>query len=277
VASNWKDTISYASYGEGKPLVVLHALGTDHRAMQAWMEPLFANRPGWQRIYIDLPAHGHSHVKEWVTTSEDILHVILGFLDDFIPEKRFTLAGKSYGGYIAQGIYAKRKELLDGFFLLAPALHLQKRTLPDKTILRQDEEMLHDLHPDIRTAFETLMVVQTRENLTRFLEEVQPGRLLADRDFLTSEWRTKGYFFSLDPIDSTSLFTAPTLFLLGRQDAICGYSDHWSMLEHFPHATFSILDSVGHMLEIEKRQLVQTLCGDWLDRVEHFVQKNSLG
>jgi pimeloyl-ACP methyl ester carboxylesterase len=182
--------------------------------MQAWMEPLFANRPGWQRIYIDLPAHGHSHVKEWVTTSEDILHVILGFLDDFIPEKRFTLAGKSYGGYIAQGIYAKRKELLDGFFLLAPALHLQKRTLPDKTILRQDEEMLHDLHPDIRTAFETLMVVQTRENLTRFLEEVQPGRLLADRDFLTSEWRTKGYFFSLDPIDSTSLFTAPTLFLL---------------------------------------------------------------
>ncbi|WP_340257933.1 alpha/beta fold hydrolase [Brevibacillus borstelensis] len=197
----WKDTLSYACHGEGKPLVILHALGTDHRAMEAWMEPLFANRPGWLRIYIDLPAHGHSQVKNGGRTSEDMLAIILEFLDDFIPGKRFALAGKSFGGYIAQGIFARKKALLDGFFLLSPALHLQERTLPARTIVERDEMMLQELAPDIRAAFETLMTVQTRENLAYFLEEVQPGRLLADRDFLTSDWRTKGYFFPFSPFD----------------------------------------------------------------------------
>lgn len=37
--------IHYKIIGEGKPLVILHSMGTDHRAMQAWLEPLFNEVP----------------------------------------------------------------------------------------------------------------------------------------------------------------------------------------------------------------------------------------
>ncbi|PEZ82278.1 MULTISPECIES: alpha/beta fold hydrolase, partial [Bacillus cereus group] len=38
------------------------------------------------------------------------------------------------------------------------------------------------------------------------------------------------------------------------------------LLEKFPNATFSILDGAGHMLQIEKRKIVQELIKDWLIR-----------
>ncbi|USG68181.1 alpha/beta hydrolase [Brevibacillus ruminantium] len=264
----WQNKISYTRRGQGFPLVILHAMGTDHRAMMAWMEPLFEAGSNWERIYIDLPAHGHSLVQPWMKTSADILSVILDFLDDLIPNRQFALVGKSFGGYIAQGILAKKQEYLDGLFLLTPALHIKERSLPPRFTGERDEELLAELDPDIRGAFETLVYTQTEGNLHRFLEEVQPGRLLADRPFLTSEWRTKGYFFPADPLSDQQTFTAPTLFLLGRQDFVCGYQDHWTLLERFPHAAFTVLDGVGHLAELEKREVVQTLCKEWLGRVD---------
>jgi pimeloyl-ACP methyl ester carboxylesterase len=263
--------VHYDRRGEGYPLVILHALGTDHRSMKAWIEPLFENRAGWQRIYLDLPAHGQSRVPDWVKTSDHILSILLEFLDTIIPTERFALAGKSFGGYVAQGIFGKKAELIDGLCLMVPPLHKKDRSLPVRRVLERDEEALSGLDEDIATAFETLMVYQTRQNLRLFLEEVQPGRLLADRDFLTSEWRTQGYFFSFDPIEKNAVYPQPALFLLGRQDSICGFQDQWELLEHFPHATFSVLDRAGHMPEIEQRHLVQTLFSDWLDRVEMYT------
>ena len=53
---------------------------------------------------------------------------------------------------------------------------------------------------------------------------------------------------------------------MGKQDSICGYTDHISLLNKFSNATFVILDKVGHMLQIEKREIVQTLVKDWLMR-----------
>lgn len=260
-------SIFYESCGEGYPLVILHGLGTDHRSMKAWMEPLFEKRTDWRRIYLDLPAHGHSSVEDWVKTSNDLLEMLLRTIDSLLPGQRFSLIGKSFGGYLAQGILFKRAELVDSISLIAPALHIKERTLPSRVVLESDEQLLASLDADIRTAFETLMIVQTEQSLEAFLQEVQPGRLLANREFLTSDWRTKGYFFSFEPFAEERIYPQSALFLLGRQDAICGYRDHFELLKHFPHSTFALLDHAGHMLEIEQRILVQAHLQEWLDQL----------
>lgn len=243
-------------------------MGTDYRSMKAWIEPLFENRSGWQRFYLDLPAHGHSSIEDWVKTSDDLLAILLAFLDSMFPKQHFALVGKSFGGYMAQGIFHKRSEQIDGLSLIAPALHKGQRSLPPRMILERDEQLLSTLDPDIKAAFETLFVFQNHQNLDHFIEEIQPGRLLADRKFLTSEWRTQGYFFSFRPFPEGSSYPQPTLIILGRQDAVCGYRDHFELLDHFPHATFTILDRAGHVFEIEQRSIVQTYFRDWLDRIE---------
>jgi pimeloyl-ACP methyl ester carboxylesterase len=47
--------LSYKSYGTGTPIILLHSFSCDHRQMKGWMEPLFAQQQGWQRLYLDLP------------------------------------------------------------------------------------------------------------------------------------------------------------------------------------------------------------------------------
>ncbi|MFD3447418.1 alpha/beta fold hydrolase [Microbacteriaceae bacterium 4G12] len=262
-----KGDIYYEVYGEGFPILILHSLGTDHRSMKAWVEPIFENIRGFQRIYIDVPAHGRSTIDENVKSTDDILANILDFIDKVLPHKAFSLIGASFGGYLAQGILHFKREQVKSICLLAPALHLKERNLPEKIVFHKDEALLHTLDSDIRAAFETLITYQTKENLEHFLNEIQPGRYLANRDFLASNWREQGYFLSEEPFYGFKTLQQPALIILGKQDAICGYKDHQFLLDIFPNSTYAVLDKAGHVLYIEKRVLVQELVKDWLLRM----------
>lgn len=264
-------TIHCKIYGEGKPLVIFHPLAMDHRAMKAWMEPIFEQLPGWRRIYVDLPAHGKSDIGQQVTTSDDFVAILVEFLQSlFGKTDRFSLVGMSFGGYMAQGIFTQMNAQIDGLCLLAPAIHKKDRTLPDRVILEKEEGLLAGIDSDIATAFETLMVVQNRRNLSAFLADIQPGRELANRAFLAGDWRKNGFFFAHEPFGEDEVFENPALILLGRQDWICGYEDQQKLLKHFPYATYAVLDQAGHMLQIEKRKLVQFLFVEWLERIKHM-------
>jgi pimeloyl-ACP methyl ester carboxylesterase len=267
VAMNCKvkmGSIFYEVVGEGMPLLILHSMGTDHRSMKAWIEPIFKNINGYQRVYIDLPAHGYSVIDKNVKSTNDMLSNILDFIDTVFPNKIFSLIASSFGGYLAQGILHFRQDQVKSICLLASALHLKERNLPKKVVLEKNEGLLSALESDIRNAFETLMVYQNKENLDHFLSEIQPGRLLANRDFLTSNWREKGYFLSEEPFHDVSKLLQPALIILGKQDNICGYKDYDFLLNKFPNSTYVILNKAGHMLHIEKRKIVQQLVKDWL-------------
>ncbi|MGD8188968.1 alpha/beta fold hydrolase [Brevibacillus ginsengisoli] len=106
-----KGTIHYEIHGEGHPIVILHPLAMDYRAMKYWMEPIFENPKlalnQYQRIYVDLPAHGHSQLTAEVKTSDDLLVSLLEFIQMLLPNRSFSLAGMSFGGYMAQGVMSK--------------------------------------------------------------------------------------------------------------------------------------------------------------------------
>ncbi|MEH7302332.1 alpha/beta fold hydrolase [Neobacillus drentensis] len=266
-----KGCINYEISGCGFPILILHSMGTDYRSMKAWLEPVFYDIEGFQRIYIDIPAHGQSLIDDHFASSDDMLLNILDFIDRIIPNQEFSLIGFSYGGYLAQGILHQRRNLVKSICLLATALHLkEKRILPEKVVQDQDMGAIMGLDSDIRLAFETLMNIQNKENLEIFLREIQPGRFLANRNFLLSNWREKGYYFSEEPLQDADMVSLPALLILGKQDSICGYKDHFNLFEKFSHATFAVLDQAGHMLHIEKREIVQGLIKDWLSRSNSF-------
>ena len=176
--------IHYKIIGEGKPLVILHSMGTDHRAMEVWLEPIFNEVTDYKRIYVDLPAHGLSRINEDFKGTEQMAANIKEFIQKTLGDETFSLIGMSYGGYIAQGILDEMLEQVEGIALIVPAVHKRTRTLPQKVVLKCDKEMIGDLNQDLKTAFETLMVIQTKTMLKRFISEVQPGRELADQSEL---------------------------------------------------------------------------------------------
>ena len=63
-------------------------------------------------------------------------------------------------------------------------------------------------------------------------------------------------------------YRQPTLIVMGRQDCVVGYHDHWQLIENFPRASFVILDKAGHNLQIEQDVLFTTMVKEWLDRVQ---------
>ncbi|TQR18422.1 alpha/beta fold hydrolase [Psychrobacillus vulpis] len=261
-----KGSIHYKVFGTGHPILILHSMGTDFRSMSSWIEPIFENVPGFQRIYIDLPAHGESDINESFNSSDDMLLNILDFIDKTITNQMFSLIGFSYGGYLAQGILHSKKSSIRSICLLATSLHLKERKLPQKIVINKNEALLSGLEHDIKIAIETLMNYQDEEHIKCFLSEIQPGRVLANKNFLLSNWRENGYSLSEEPFHNVKEISQTALIILGKQDAICGYEDHFFLLKKFSKATFAILDHAGHMLQIEKRELVQSLMKDWLTR-----------
>ena len=76
-----------------------------------------------------------------------------------------------------------------------------------------------------------------------------------------------GYAFSFDVDRLNEKFNNPTLILLGRQDSSVGYKDAWSILDNYPRGTFAVLDKAGHNLQIEQKNLFNSLVNEWLERV----------
>ena len=52
--------IQFEIRGSGLPILMLHGFAVDRRSIIGCMEPIFAQRPGWQRIYLDLPGMGET-------------------------------------------------------------------------------------------------------------------------------------------------------------------------------------------------------------------------
>ena len=74
---------------------MLHGYYPDHRLMSGCMEPVFQKRPGYRRIYFDLPGMGKTKGEPWIQSSDQMLQVVLDFIAKVIPEENFLLAGES--------------------------------------------------------------------------------------------------------------------------------------------------------------------------------------
>lgn len=267
---NIKDTsINYEIIGEGKPIIMIHGYYADNRVMAGCMEPVFSTRDGYKRIYIDLPGMGKSETSEWITTSDDMLDVVVDFIKKVVPNENFLIAGNSYGGYITRGVMHKMMDRVDGFALICPITipEYKKRTLPEHVVLVRDTELLSRLNKDDAEDFNSSMVTQSERIYERYQNEIMSGVKAANSDFLQNIMKN-GYGFSFDLNKESKIFDKPSLILLGRQDDCVGYKDALTMLDKYPRATFSILDIAGHNLQIEQEKVFNSLVNEWLTRVE---------
>lgn len=261
--------VYFKHIGDGRPLIFLHGRVGDHRYMEALFEPLFKNRPGWQRIYLDLPGCGKTQVDESVNSHDRELDVILACIDQILPDRRFSLAGLSYGGYLARGVVFRQAEQLDGLCLIAPRIKRNRHDInvPEIITLVTNDTLRDELAPGEVDVFESL-VVQSRQGLERLREHFFPGRAMHDWEH-NERVRASGPGLSFDVDDLNNPFTKPTLIVTGRQDSTVGYQDAWDIITKYPRATFAVLDKAGHFLGMaEQIELFGALIQAWLERVE---------
>jgi pimeloyl-ACP methyl ester carboxylesterase len=254
--------VNYEIFGQGKPLVVISGIPSDHQIILSWLEPIFVSRPGWQRIYFDLPGTGLTPAAG-ITTIDQILDVVCDFIEHILPAQSFTLLGLSAGGYLARGIVHRKPDQVDGLCLLVPWLsEHEDHELPSPASIVRDSTAIEQLLPDDAQKLEGLAVVQNQKVVNWYRNVVLAARQHGEG--LALERLT----FAFDINNLAMPFEKPTLILTGRQDTHVGYRDTFDIIEHYPRATLAILDRAGHALGVEQEGLFQALINEWLDRVE---------
>jgi pimeloyl-ACP methyl ester carboxylesterase len=257
-------SLNYVSYGEGVPVLAVHGWTPDHRLMTGCLEPIFAELPGYRRIYPDLPGMGQSPAGD-IDSSDGILAALNEFIDEQIGTEPFLLMGESYGGYLARALVRERPAQVLGLNLICPIGTIvinEDRHVPEHVVLRTEPGVLESLTEG--EDFTELAVVQTAAALEAYRKDVAPGLALADTVAL--ERILKKRVLSVDP-DTGPAYEGPTLIMCGRQDTVVGYDDTWVLLPHFPRATFAVLDVAGHNLQIEQPALFGSLIREWLERI----------
>jgi pimeloyl-ACP methyl ester carboxylesterase len=264
-------TIHYETFGEGRPMVVLPGWPDDAQVPADYLEPCFADRPGWRRIYLDLPGRGRTRGEPWITTNDQVLDIVLQVLDRLIPGQGFALAGHSAGAYLARAVLRDRPTAVDGLLQVVPVVDPDgDDPVPVPVTLLADEELMTrvaaELGPDIATGFGRSMVVQRPDIYERF-KALLPGIEAGDAQFL--DRLDQSLSMQVDP--QPAPYPRPTLFVLGRQDAVVGYRSALAIVEDYPRATVAVLDRAGHILPWEQPALFAALVSDWLDRIEAEV------
>ena len=268
----YNEKVYYEEFGEGKPILIIHGLACNIELMKGCIEPIFKKVNGYKRIYIDLLGMGKSNNCSLEYASSDkILEMLLSFIKEKI-DKEFLLVGESYGGYLSRGILSKCYKNIEGLMLLCPMIIPDdtKRTLPEGNLKFHDKEFLEKIDKNKRELFLEYMIIANEKMYKRFEKEVISGIEQANNDFIKKLRENYSFSFNVDEEIKMINFSKPSLFITGRQDNTVGYYDLYNLLEDYPRATFAILDTAGHNLQIEQEEVFNSLFLNWLERVEKY-------
>lgn len=248
-------SVHFVEHGTGRPVVVLHGAGVDHRETEACFEQAFSGMTGLRRIYPDLPGMGLTAAPETLCSADDVLAVLLDFADRVTGRTPYLLVGHSAGGYFAQAMAARRPDQVAGLALICPLLPAARDIPPHPTVVGDD-----DIGDD---GFRSYFVVHTPEMLDRYERFVAPGAALVDGAAL----ERIGERWTLAPANDAP-YPGPVLVVAGRLDSTVGWAAAVDLLGRYPHASLTVVDDAGHALPHEQPDLLRALLADWLVRVE---------
>ncbi|GLV91451.1 MULTISPECIES: alpha/beta fold hydrolase [Streptomyces] len=242
-------------HGTGRPVLVLHGAGVDHREAEACFEPALDGVAGLRRVYPDLPGMGGTAAPETLRSADGVVDTLLRFADEVTAGAAYLLVGHSAGAYFAQAMTARRPERVAGLALVCPLLP-GVREVPGHRVVAGSGEIGDDV-------FRSYFVIQTPEMLERYRRHVEPAAALVDEAAL----ERIGERWALTP-GHTPPYPGPTVVVAGRLDSTVGYAAAVDLVHHYPHASLAVVDDAGHALPHEQPELLRALLADWLVRVE---------
>lgn len=249
--------------GRGTPLLLVHGAGVDHRGLLP-LEDVFASRAGWERWYLDLPGSGENRWHEGIDGSDAVLDQLDEFVGRELGGRPFAVLGNSWGGMLVRGLVERRPDQVLGMCLLCPAVVADRarRDLPPRSVVVDDEPLLATLDPLDRVDYENVAVLRSSDNWARFRDHVLSG--LRDHQPGSREAIERNYALTLEP---SRTFLGPSLVVTGRQDDVTGFRDPLALLDQYPRATFSVLDTAGHNALLDRPEVCCALVADWLERL----------
>lgn len=232
----------------GKPVMVfVNSLGTDFRI---WRDVIVDFAGEAAMIAYDKRGHGLSSVGNSPYSMEDHVEDLEALLDH-LNVKGAVICGVSVGGMIAQGLYARRPDLVSMLVLCDTAHKIGTAEIWNERIAEVEEN-----------GFEDLADIIMERWFTPDFHENHPAELQGYYNMLTRQ-TVEGYagtcaaIRDADYTEEAGNISIPTLCVVGDQDG----STPPEMVEAFAAlvngAKFEIIPGAGHLPSIEQPE---TLC-----------------
>jgi len=240
--------------GNARPVVFINSLGTDFRI---WDEVAAALRGEMPLLVYDKRGHGLSDIGGGIRSIDDHVDDLLGFIDHFGFGK-VLLCGLSVGGLIAQGLYARRPDVVDALILCDTA-HKIGTTDSWNTRIATVE------HNGIQAVAEGVLKVW----FTPAFHSKRSAELAGCRNMLTRQ-PLAGYVGTCTAVrdaDFTEMarrIAVPTLCIVGDQDGSTPPELVRSLADLIPAARFEIIRDAGHIPCVEQPDAMVALIRDFL-------------
>jgi pimeloyl-ACP methyl ester carboxylesterase len=259
-------TISLADYGTGRPIVLSHGVTLTMRTWALQVEPLVA--AGFRVIAFDHRGHGASRLgsagHSVENLGDDVLTVLEGLdLHDAV------FVGHSMGGIAVQSFLARHADVardrMRGIVLLStiPAAPGGSQSLK----IKKTFELLTRRSPDTTRLWAAPNVGLMMARFG-FGKDPKPSQVELVRQMMrdcSHETRTHAArnLVGFDLIAELAKIEVPTLIICGTADLITPPFHSRRMARGIPGSRLELLDGGGHMLMLERSEIVNRLIIDF--------------
>ncbi|HEY1014611.1 MAG TPA: alpha/beta fold hydrolase [Herpetosiphonaceae bacterium] len=239
-------TLAYDDSGSGPPVVLLHAFPL---SKEMWRGQVEALRDAYRVIAPDLRGHGGSALRGDSATMEQMADDVLALLDR-LGLGRVALGGLSMGGYVALNLARRHPGRLAALVLADTragadsAEGREGRAATARKALEQGAPAIADqLLPKLLAPATQRDQPGLVSEVRALIEATSPAAIAA---------ASHGMAARADSTAALPAFGAPTLVLVGAEDALTPPSESEAMRAAIPGAQLEIIPGAGHLSNLEQ-------------------------
>lgn len=237
-------------------LVFANSLGTDLRLWEPLLPWLSAR---YRFLRYDKRGHGLSSCPPAPYTMDDHVGDLLGLLEG-LATGPVVLCGLSVGGQIAQGVAARRPDLVERLILCDTAARIGPAQGWDDRIRALEQSGLESIADAV---MERWFAADFRR---RRPAELALWRHMLVRTPLAGYAGTCAAIRDADLTESSSRLVQPTLCLVGAEDGATPPDLVEQTARLIPGSRFEVIEAAGHLPCVEQPAAMARLMLDFLDR-----------
>ena len=255
--------IAFEEYGEGFPVVLLHAFPLSRKMWSPQIEAIRGT--GFRLILPDLRGFGETNNFADINSIEDMASDISELLDSLEIELAI-IGGLSMGGYVTFSLLRLNPQRFKALILCDTTCTAdtdEKRRNRYQLIEKVEEKGAQAL---IENMLPNLVGEFTKQNNEKLLSELK--QMFAETNPQAAIAALRGMAERKDRTEILSEIKIPTVLIFGEDDAITNLETARKMNEQIPFSNLSIIKNAGHYSNLEQPELFNSALLIFLKTIE---------
>lgn len=241
-----------------KPVIVFaNSLGTDFRI---WRDVIVRLAGDYPIVTYDKRGHGLSDVGQTPYSMDDHIDDLAGLLDH-LNVKKAIVCGLSVGGLIAQGLYKRRPELVEGLILCDTAHKIGTEDSWNSRIAAVEQNGIGSIADGV------LKLWFTPDFHDKHKADLVGYRNMLSRQPLEGYTGTCAALRDADYTQAAKAIAVPTLVVVGDHDGSTPPALVRSLADLIPGSRFKIIDGAGHIPCVEQPAVLTDLMRRFIARL----------